>query len=373
MNTALRASKAIGSERAIALIYDLVAISSVSRDERAAVEYFTRAMHQFGMQASIDEAGNAIGICGDMSPSAQEIVLLGHIDTVPGNIPVRIDNCILHGRGSVDAKGPLAVFACAAAQAIIPPGIRLVVIGAVEEEAATSKGARFAATQYRPAACFIGEPSGVYGVTLGYKGRLLVQVTARCEGSHSAGPAATAAELVTDWWFAARAYAQAQSAGHERVFDQVQSRLRAMNSRMDGDIEFAEADIGFRIPPGVDPEKFAIALQALPESGRVSVKFRGHEHAHKSERSDAVVRALTHAVRSRGMVPAPKFKTGTSDMNVVSPIWKCPIAAYGPGDSSLDHTPREHLILAEYLQSIEVLTAAIETLANELAGLQSGT
>lgn len=372
MNTALRASKAIGTERAIALIYDLVAISSVSRDERAAVEFFTKSMHQFGLQTSIDEAGNAIGICGDMSPTAQEIVLLGHIDTVPGSIPVRIDNCILHGRGSVDAKGPLAAFACAAAQAMIPAGIRLVVIGAVEEEAATSKGARFAATQYRPAACFIGEPSGVNGVTLGYKGRLLAQVIAHCEGSHSAGPAATAAELVMDWWFAARAYAQARSSGHERVFDQVQSRLRGMSSRMEGDIEHAEADIGFRLPPGVDPEEFATALQNLPESSRVSVAFRGHEHAHKSERSDAVVRALTHAVRSRGMVPAPKFKTGTSDMNVVSPIWKCPIAAYGPGDSSLDHTPREHLVLSEYLQSIEVLTAAIETLAIELAGLQSG-
>ena len=138
MNTALRASKAIGTERAISLIHELVAISSVSRDERAAVEYFTDAMRQLGLQSSIDEAGNAIGICGDMSPSAMEIVLLGHIDTVPGSIPVRIDNCILHGRGSVDAKGPLAAFACAAAQAMIPPGIRLVVIGAVEEEAATS-------------------------------------------------------------------------------------------------------------------------------------------------------------------------------------------------------------------------------------------
>lgn len=371
MNTALRASKSISAERAIGLVYELVAISSVSRDERAAVEYFTKAMREFGMQAGIDEAGNAIGMCGDMSPSAVDIVLLGHIDTVPGNIPVRIDDCILHGRGSVDAKGPLAAFACAATQAVIPAGIRLVVIGAVEEEAATSKGARFAATQYRPAACFIGEPSGVNGVTLGYKGRLLADVTAHCEGSHSAGPAATAAELVMDWWFAARTYAQARSIGHDRVFEQVQSRLRAMSSRMEGDIEFAEADIGFRLPPGIDPQEFAMALQSLPESGRVSVEFRGHEHAHKSERSDAVVRALTHAVRSRGMVPAPKFKTGTSDMNVVSPIWKCPIAAYGAGDSSLDHTPREQLILAEYLQSIDVLTAAIETLANELAGLQS--
>ena len=49
------------------------------------------------------------------------------------------------------------------------------------------------------------------------------------------------------------------------------------------------------------------------------------------------------------------LKTGTSDMNVVAPIWRCPIVAYGPGDSSLDHTPNEHLQLNEYWKAINVL------------------
>ena len=46
-----------------------------------------------------------------------KIVLLGHIDTVPGEIPVRVEDGVLHGRGSVDAKGPLATFVAAAAEA----------------------------------------------------------------------------------------------------------------------------------------------------------------------------------------------------------------------------------------------------------------
>ena len=68
----------------------------------------------------------------------QEIVLLGHMDTVPGDIPVRQEDGKLYGRGSVDAKGPLATFIVAASRASLPPGTRLVVVGAVEEEAATS-------------------------------------------------------------------------------------------------------------------------------------------------------------------------------------------------------------------------------------------
>ena len=57
------------------------------------------------------------------------------------------------------------------------------------------------------------------------------------------------------------------------------------------------------------------------------------------------------------------LKTGTSDMNVVGPAWNCPILAYGPGDSSLDHTPDEHVELAEDLRAVDVLEAAILNLA----------
>src|SRR5439155_4091142 len=120
--------------------------------------------------AFVHDASNAVGILGD---GPREIVLLGHIDTVPGYIPVKVVDGKLYGRGSVDAKGPLATFAAAAAAAGCQPGWRIIVIGAVEEEAITSKGARYALTQYRPEMCVIGEPSQWDRVTLGYKGRLL--------------------------------------------------------------------------------------------------------------------------------------------------------------------------------------------------------
>jgi LysW-gamma-L-lysine carboxypeptidase len=51
-------------------------------------------------------------------------------------------------------------------------------------------------------------------------------------------------------------------------------------------------------------------------------------------------------------------------MNVVGPAWGCPILAYGPGDSALDHTPREHISLAEYGRAIAVLKDALARLAS---------
>ena len=49
-------------------------------------------------------------------------------------------------------------------------------------------------------------------------------------------------------------------------------------------------------------------------------------------------------------------------MNVVGPIWNCPIIAYGPGESALDHTPDERLNLGEYLRAIRVLASVLEAL-----------
>ena len=55
-------------------------------------------------------------------------------------------------------------------------------------------------------------------------------------------------------------------------------------------------------------------------------------------------------------------KTGTSDWNVVAPFWKCPTVAYGPGDSALDHTPVEHVEIAEFERGVRVLERALATL-----------
>jgi [amino group carrier protein]-lysine/ornithine hydrolase len=67
------------------------------------------------------------------------------------------------------------------------------------------------------------------------------------------------------------------------------------------------------------------------------------------------------AIRSEDGQPVFKRKTGTADMNLFQQ-WDVPMIAYGPGDSSLDHTPEEHLNLSEYTQAIDVLGDALANL-----------
>jgi LysW-gamma-L-lysine carboxypeptidase len=61
-------------------------------------------------------------------------------------------------------------------------------------------------------------------------------------------------------------------------------------------------------------------------------------------------------------VPRFVYKTGTADLNIVAPAWKCPAVVYGPGDSALDHTPNEHIRLEDYRKAVDVLSATLEKL-----------
>ena len=77
--------------------------------------------------------------------------------------------------------------------------------------------------------------------------------------------------------------------------------------------------------------------------------------AFEANRQSIIVRALAWAIRetTHDRVVFAK-KTGTGDMNILGNRMKIPVVTYGPGDSSLDHTPNEHIEIQEYLNSIKV-------------------
>ena len=71
---------------AVDLLEELISTPSVSGEEALAVSLLVRRMRELGLNAHVDEAGNAVGSIGTGGP---HLVLLGHIDTVPGVVPVR--------------------------------------------------------------------------------------------------------------------------------------------------------------------------------------------------------------------------------------------------------------------------------------------
>jgi LysW-gamma-L-lysine carboxypeptidase len=368
---------------AVDLLTRLVSIQSLSGHEAKASSYLAGWMNAHGLDAHVDESGNAVGSRGT---GPHEILLLGHIDTFPGEIPIRREGDLLFGRGSVDAKGPLCAFATAAGQVAVPNAWRVTVVGAVEEEAATSKGARHILSQRRqspspesqaprrpvagpPSFCIIGEPSNWDRITLGYKGRLLMDVRLRVPFSHSAGEGRLPAEQAVDLWQQLAAYCADTNRvrGAESPFSQLDPSLRHIASRDDGATGEVEMSLGFRLPLGLSPIDLERDLRqqfnTLPEGTELETQFSGHEMAYKGDKSNPLVRTFLQAVRAEGGRPRFVVKTGTADMNVVAPHWpNTPTVAYGPGDSKLDHTPNEHIDLNEYWRAIRVLVRVLTTL-----------
>lgn len=330
----------------------LLRIPSLSGQEGAAAAFLVEQMRGFGWEAFVDPAGNAVGHLGESGPLA---VLLGHIDTVSGVVPVRVEGGKLYGRGSVDAKGPFATFVMAARHAQLAGRLRgrLALVGATEEEAASSRGAHYAKGQYAPQLCVIGEPSGWDRITLGYKGRLLAHYRHAQSAAHSAGELRAAPEFMADFWAAVQARCAAHNVGHEKLFAQLIPSLRRVASGGDGMADWAEATVGLRLPEGVDPAALAEELAAL--AAPAELRTEGGCPAFRSPRTTPLAGAFVRAIRAQGGQPAFLHKTGTADMNVVGPAWGCPIVAYGPGDSRLDHTPDEHVEVAEYHKAIAVL------------------
>jgi len=333
----------------------LVSQYSPSGKEDSAVAYLLERMQSLGFNRVFQDAvGNAIGIIGK---GPRQIILLGHIDTVPGEIPVQVKDGMLYARGSVDAKGPLAVFTDAASIAGEHEGWQIIVIGAVGEET-DSRGAWHLLDQYCPEMLVIGEPSAWNRITLGYKGCAQTEITTRCNASHSANSEDTACEVGLKIWQKILEWTANNNAGCKRRFDQLQNHLLSWRSGNDGFEDWATFRIETRLPLSLSPDTWMMNLQEL--AGENNVQFIGRPiQAFRGEKNSSLVRSFLKAIRKEGGRPGFVVKTGTADMNIVAPAWQCPAVAYGPGDSSLDHTPNEHLSLDEYVKAVDVLTTML--------------
>lgn len=328
------------------------------------MEWLVAQMKSLGYdEAFIDEAGNAVGVMGK---GPKQVVLLGHIDTVPGEIAVRVENNVLCGRGSVDAKGPLACFVDSVAQVGAKDGWQYVVIGAVEEER-NSEGARFVADQYKPDFAIIGEPNQWDRIALGYKGSAWANVTIKRDQSHTASGEETAAEAALEVWLKIKTYVDSFNAEKQKVFDKLLLTLRGMDSDSNDFEQLARLKIGVRLPVEISPENWYEKLKEetlkVSETFRVLVESTGFAvPAWRCEKNTQLVRSFLSEIRSQGGEPRFVYKTGTADLNIVAPVWKCPAVVYGPGDSVLDHTPNEHIDVNDYQKSVSVLSAAITNL-----------
>jgi len=345
---------------------------SPSGQEKEIADLIVGEMERIGFIVSKDEVGNVIGQAGVGSPC---VMLCGHMDTIPGFIPVRIENGRMYGRGAVDAKASLATLIAASAE-MIKKGFRgQLQLAAVVDEEGESKGIRNIIKKgtWADYAVF-GEPSGVGNVTIGYKGSVHLKVTCQTQTGHVAAPwlFENAIENTFEMW---RAIANIHFAEEDP-----QSRFYSTTScvtRIEGGDGFStvpskcslHADI--RIPPQITVERFQDKAQDCAEQFRrrhpdtsVRIELENGEEPFETDKSSALVRAFTWAIRKVTGHPAVLVrKSGTGDINAFATAIKRPMIAYGPGNSHLDHMADEYVSIRDYIDAIQVLQEALNKLA----------
>jgi len=333
------------------LLRALVSTPSVSGGESGAADVLVDFFDASGREAHVDDVGNV------RAPGDDSVLLTSHLDTVPGEIPVRVEDGELWGRGSVDATGPLAAMAAAA----VETGASFA--GVVEEET-TSAGARHLVdSRDAPDAVVNGEPTGWDALAVGYRGLARATYEAETESVHSSRPEPNAVQRAVAWTERVQAAfgggdggSGAESAGS--VFESVTVKPVSFDGgpTADGHGVVATVDVEFRLPPGTTAGDVRAVVADCTDSGTVTWAETMPPFA-ASPRTP-VAGALRAGIRGAGGEPTHLRKTGTCDANLYAAAWSCPVAVYGPGDSNLDHAPDERIALDAFDRGVDALTTA---------------
>lgn len=379
------------------LLAYLVATPSVSGGEGDAAAVLAEFLRDHDRSVTVDPVGNVRAPAPDTAVG-EDVLLTSHVDTVPGEVPVRVERVPasearwghtpvpdaggstastadevripeLWGRGSVDATGPLVAMAVAAVETSVS------FVGVVGEET-DSRGARHLVDDRpAPAAVVNGEPSGWDALTLGYRGFLPATYTVETAAGHSSRPEPNAIQHATAWWHrvatevaddasaddAPVASAGAPDGDPTGVFESVTATPTEFEGgpRADGAVR-ATVEVGFRLPPGTTAATIRKRVAALTDHG--SLSWGEPIPPATTGPRTPLARAFRAAIRTNGGSAQLLRKTGTADANVFTDAWGVPTVTYGPGDSALDHTAAERLPLPALDHATDVLVDAVERL-----------
>lgn len=341
--------------QALELLVKLLEAYSPTFQEERAVRVLEEELRKLGYDSvRVDSVGNLVAEKGS---GDYTILLAGHIDTVAGYIPVRVEEGRVYGRGAVDAKGPLAAMAVAGALAGESLEDARVVFAALVGEEGPSHGAHhLVESGFRADAIIVGEPTGLDGIAIGCRGSGRLVVECRSTGGHSASPQiyASACEDLIEIWLHARSRAPGD-------YTLTLLRLECGEDSFNVLPRYGRMTIGVRVPVGGSLDD---VLRVLQEKTGERCKYTVDSYVKpfRGKPGNPVARSLARALARRGVKPRFVVKQGTSDMVILAGITES-IAEYGPGDPALSHTDVEWIDVEEFYAGIEVYREAVLELA----------
>ena len=317
-------------------------------------------------QVHIDNVGNIIAVKGNGEP---KILLCGHMDTVPGQIPVRIEDGFLYGRGASDAKAPLISMLLAAAEFPKQTGT-IIFAGVVDEEGNATGIKQLVKGKLSVDYAIFGEPSGIENITIAYKGRLAIRLTCDVGNSaHASAPwlAKNSIEEIYDFWNAIKSEIEILHVKETRA-NSISCSLTEITGGSSHNVtpQTCRITIDIRIPTNTTCEKVLKLLDgvinkvAINKGIKAVYRIEDNTEPFEADLTSPLVRALSLSIQDiKKKRPILLRKTGTGDMNILGNALKVPVVTYGPGDPHASHTANERVHIEEYVSSIDVFVRAL--------------
>lgn len=357
-----------GSVEPVQLLLDSLKIYSPTSKEAPYADFLVGKMEKMGYsKVHVDRAGNAVGQVGRGNV---KVLLCGHMDTVPGELPVRHTGDSIYGRGAADAKSPLCSLLVAGAEAS-DSGVSITFAGVTEEE---GDGAGINQIMEGTADfdyAVFGEPGGASRITIAYRGRVAVQIAIRTEGGHAGSPWAyrSAFQEFNATLSKLREYEESKQVHGDR-FRSMSLTPTLVRAGVYQNVvpNLCEATLDVRLPLGMPASKAIADIRrgAERKEDGLSVRVNAGEptEAYEVDSASPILRAFQRAIilklKER---PGLIRKTSTGDMNTFAHRKRTECITYGPGLSNTSHTGGEVVQIADYLNSIEVLKEALHQLA----------
>jgi putative selenium metabolism hydrolase len=371
-------------EHALAFAQDLIKIPSPSGKEGEVAGRITSEMKDLGFdEVRVDGLGNVIGVVRG-SQGGAPVMLNCHMDVVAEGDPSAwehppfgavLADGYLHGRGSMDIKGPLALQTYAAA------GLRDRALGDVivahtvfEERGGWGMEYLLENREVEPAAVIIGEATEG-DVTTGHRGRAEVEVVLKGLAGHASAPerARNALDLAPPVLKALEELAGRQQ--EDPVLGPaslVPTGIEVLPESRNVVPDEAVVVVDWRVLPGsTDAElltevtrAIAEVLPKIPDGMGLEVRMaKEHQEAYTGvgelrdlytpgflmEASDPVVLAAAEAVGRRDGKGSARIRPWTfaTDGGWSAGVFGIPTLGFAPGEERYAHTNTERLNVEE--------------------------
>ena len=342
----------------LALTAALVDVASPSFEEGLLVDRLETTLGGLDHLA-VERVGDNLVARTDLGRD-QRLLLAGHTDTVPpaGNASARIDGDVLHGVGSADMKGGLAVMLAVAA-AVTEPAVDLTFVLYAREEVAAVHSGLGELVAARPEllaadAALLGEPTSAT-IEAGCQGTLRLAVTLRGARAHTARPwmgrnaVHRLGGLLTD---------VADWPARTVVLDGCEYRESLQAVRVEGGVagnvvpDEATVVVNHRFAPDRSAEEAEAEVRAV-----LAPHLDDGDLVERQDLALAAPPTLDHpllaALVARNGLEV-RAKLGWTDVARLAELG-IPAANFGPGDATVAHTADEHL----QRSSLEAVHAAV--------------